>query len=77
MFKEKVSKKPKQTCIPLALTYNRFCPNISKVIRKHWNLLEIKVTKKRNTETENRQILTMPDKFKGTLLQASSKNNYF
>ena len=35
MLKEKVWEKQKQTCIPLALTYNRFCPNISKVIRKH------------------------------------------
>ena len=41
MLKEKVREKPKQTCILLKLTYNRFCPNISKVIRKHRNLLEI------------------------------------
>ena len=36
MLKEKVREKSKQTCIPLTLTYNRFCPNIIKVIRKHW-----------------------------------------
>ena len=41
MLKEKVREKPKQKCIPLKLTQNRFCPNISKVMRKHWNLLEI------------------------------------
>ena len=41
MLKEKVRKKPKQTFIPLTLNYNRFCPNISKAIRKRWNLLEI------------------------------------
>ena len=41
MLKEKAREKPKQTCILLSLTYNRFCPNIGKVIRKHWNLLEI------------------------------------
>ena len=41
MLKEKVREEPRQTCIPLTLTYNRFCPNISKVIRKHWNFLEI------------------------------------
>ena len=29
MLKEKVREKPKQTCIPPTLTYNRFCPNIS------------------------------------------------
>ena len=28
---EKVKEKPKQICIPLTLTYKRFCPNISKV----------------------------------------------
>ena len=33
MLKEKVREKPKQTYIPL--TYNRFCPNISKLIQKH------------------------------------------
>ena len=31
ILKEKVREKPKQTCIPLTLTYNRFCPNYSKV----------------------------------------------
>ena len=38
---EKVTEKPKQTRIALTLTFSRFCPNISKVIRKYWNLLEI------------------------------------
>ena len=41
MLKKKVTEKSKQTCIPLTLAYNRLYPNISKVIRKHWNLLEI------------------------------------
>ena len=41
MLKEKVREKSKQTCIQLTLTSNRFCPNISKVIQNHWNLLEI------------------------------------
>ena len=41
MSKEKVEEKLKQTCIPLRLTYNYFCPNISKVIREHWNWLSI------------------------------------
>ena len=39
--KGKVREKPKQTCIPLTLTYNRFCLDVSKVIQKHWNVLEI------------------------------------
>ena len=38
---EKVREKPKQTRIAQTLTSIRFCPNISKVIRKYWNLLEI------------------------------------
>ena len=41
MLKEKVRQKSKQRCIPLTLTQNCFCPNISKVIQKHWKLLEI------------------------------------
>ena len=32
MVKEKVRNKPKQTCIPLTIIYNRFHPNIIKVI---------------------------------------------
>ena len=32
MLEEKIREKSK---------YNRFCPNISKVMRKHWNLLSI------------------------------------
>ena len=41
IVKEKVIEKPKQTCISLTLTYNRFCTNISKVIWKHSNFLNI------------------------------------
>ena len=41
ILKEKVWEKPKQTFIPLTLIYNRFCSNISKVIRKYWDLLAI------------------------------------
>ena len=41
IVKEKVIEKPKQTRIPLTLTYNRFCTNISKVIWKHSNFLNI------------------------------------
>ena len=33
--------------------------------------------KKKHRETETRQMLSIPDKFKVTLLQASTKNNYF
>ena len=41
ILKEKVWEKPKQIFISLRLTCNRFCPNISKVIRKYWDLLAI------------------------------------
>ena len=27
--------------IPLVFTYNRFLPNITKIIRKNWNILQI------------------------------------
>ena len=110
MLKEKFRKKPKQTCIPLTLTYNRFCRNISKVIRKHWNLLEIneslkeifncqpvtaftrninlkelieslkKLKKKAKPKKQIQKLKpgnSLPDKFKITLLQASTRNNYF
>ena len=32
----------KETKIPLVLTYSLSLPNISKVVRKHWNILSIK-----------------------------------
>ena len=56
MLKEKVREKPQQTYIPLTLTCNPFCPNISKVIRKHWKLLAINESLK---EIFNRQPITV------------------
>ena len=41
MLKKRDRGKPKQAFIPLTLTYNRFCSNISKGIGKHWSLLAI------------------------------------
>ena len=41
MLQEKVREKSKQVYIPRTLAYNRFCPSISKMIRKRWNLPEI------------------------------------
>ena len=32
---------PISTHIPLAVTYNRFLPNISKIIRKKWNIISV------------------------------------
>ena len=32
---------PISTHIPLAITYNRFLPNISKIIRKKWNIISV------------------------------------
>ena len=54
-LKEKAREKLKQTCIPLTLTYNCFCPNISLVIRKKWNLLKINESLK---EKFNFQLIT-------------------
>ena len=38
MLKEEIRKNPKQTCIPVTLTYESFCQNIGKVIQKHLKL---------------------------------------
>ena len=50
MLKEKVREKPKQTCIPLTLTYYRVYPNISQVIRKHWYLENVPAINESLTE---------------------------
>ena len=34
----KGKSQPKQTRIPLTLIYNHFCPKISEIIGKSWNL---------------------------------------
>ena len=34
----KGKSQPKQTRIPLTLIYNHFCPKISEIIEKSWNL---------------------------------------
>ena len=47
MLKERVREKPKQICVPLTLNNNHFCPNISKVVQKHWNLVTINKSKKK------------------------------
>ena len=36
--------KETQSKTPLVLTYNRFLPNISNIVRKHWNILNISRT---------------------------------
>ena len=41
LLKEKTHDKEAQNKIPLVLTYNRFTPNISNIVRKHWNILNI------------------------------------
>ena len=40
-FKKKRQHTSKETKIPLVLTYSLSLPNISKVVRKHWNILPI------------------------------------
>ena len=42
--KEKTHDKEAQNKTPLVLTYNRFLPNISNIVRKHWNVLNISRT---------------------------------
>ena len=44
LLKEKTHDKEAQNKTPLVLTYNPFLPNISNIIRKHWNILNISRT---------------------------------
>ena len=44
LLKEKAHNKKAQNKTPLVLTYNRIFPNISKIVRKHWNILNISRT---------------------------------
>ena len=44
LLKEKTHDKETQNKTPLVLTYNRFLSNISNIVRKHWNILNISRT---------------------------------
>ena len=44
LLKEKTHGKETQNKTPLVLTYNRFLPNISNIVRKQWNILNISRT---------------------------------
>ena len=44
LLKEKTHDKEPQNKTPLVLTYNRFLPNISNIVRKHWSILNISRT---------------------------------
>ena len=41
LLKERDNPTSKVTAISLVLTYSRSLPNISKVVRKYWNILSI------------------------------------
>ena len=41
LIKGNKKDRPISTRIPLEITYNRFLPNISKIIRKNWNILSV------------------------------------
>ena len=43
---------PINTRIPLAITYNRFLPNISKIIRKNWTILSVNESLKKAFQNE-------------------------
>ena len=38
------NKRTMQNLIPVSITYNRYLPNISKIITKNWNILQISRT---------------------------------
>ena len=44
LLKEKAHNKKAQNKTPLVLTYNHIFPNISKIVGKHWNILNISRT---------------------------------
>ena len=44
LLKEKTQDKETQNKTQLVLTYNRYLPNISNIVRKHWNILNISGT---------------------------------
>ena len=44
LVKEKTHDKETQNKTPLLLTYNRFLPNMSNIVQKHWNILIISRT---------------------------------
>ena len=52
LLNEKENAASKETKIPLALTYNRSLPNISKVVRKQWNVLSINKSSKEFVQNE-------------------------
>ena len=43
---------PISTRIPLTTTYNQFLPNMSKIIRKNWNILSVSESLKKNLQNE-------------------------
>ena len=47
LLKEKAHSKEMQSKVPVVLTYNRFLPNISNIVRKHLNILNISRTLQR------------------------------
>ena len=44
LLREKTHDKETKNKTPLVLTYNHFLPNISNIVRKHWNILNISRT---------------------------------
>ena len=42
--RKKIHDKETQNKTPLVLTYNFFFPNISNIVRKHWNIVNISRT---------------------------------
>ena len=52
LLKEKAHSKEMQSKAPVVLTYNRFLPNISNIVRKHLNILNISRTLQRFFQEE-------------------------
>ena len=52
LLKERDNTTSKEIKIPLVLTYSRSLQNISKVDRKHWNILSINKANKENFQNK-------------------------
>ena len=52
LIKGNKKDRPISTRIPLEITYNRFLPNISKIIRKNWNILSVNRSLKKIFQNE-------------------------
>ena len=62
----------RRTHIPLAITYNRFLPNTSKIIREKWKIISVNESLKQFLKRTS-YIFKMKQKFQGTHRQQPNR----